>query len=224
VVVAKSEQNSYSRYGEGEDVLSLREILRTVLSRLWVIVLVTLVLVGIAVGYTLVQTPMYEASIKILVGQRQEEGASPNLAGDVEGLQQLTKTLAEAVDSRLVAQAVIKQLNLKITPERFLENLEVQQIPETQFIQVNYKDSSPETASLIANTIGDVFSGLISEVSPDAHDVTATVWERAAVPDAPVSPNLALNISLALVLGLALGLGLVFLLEYLVTGSTRKHS
>jgi len=223
MVALGSERKAYPQYDEGErDVLSLRDIVRIILKRLWVIVLVTLVLVGVAVGFSLAQTPTYESSIKVLVGQRQateDSGSLGNLGNDIQGLQQLTTTLTAAVDSRPVAEAVIKRLNLDMTPESLLANLDAQQIPDTQFIQVTYRDSNPERARLVANTVGEVFSELVSKVSPDANGVTATVWESAVAPDNPVSPNLKLNIFMALVLGVTLGLILVFLLEYLSTGA-----
>ena len=110
--------------------------------------------------------------------------------------------------------AVIRQLDLQITPESFLTNLRSEQIPRTQFIQVGYRDSSPERAKQVANAVGDVFSKQVSETSPTASPITATVWESAATPDRPVSPRVVSNTLLALMLGLALGIGLAFLLEY----------
>ncbi len=201
---------------EGEYVLSLIDFLWVIWRRLWVILLMATVLTGAAVGFSLAQTPMYEASITILIGQERGSSAPGNLGSDVQGLQQLTQTMAEGVNSRPVAEAVIQQHNLRVTPEDFLEDyLSVEQINTTQFIQVDYRDSSSERARLVANTVGEVFSEQVSNVSPSANDVTATVWERADVPDRPVSPNLVLNIGLALVAGLMLGVGLAFLLEYL---------
>lgn len=52
-------------------------------------------------------------------------------------------------------------------------------------------------------------------VSPGANAITATVWERAIVPEEPVSPNPLRDGLLALMLGLMLGTGAAFLLEYL---------
>ena len=51
-----------------EYIISLGDLLQVVWRRLWVIALVAFVLAGSAVAYSLTQTPMYEASIKILVG------------------------------------------------------------------------------------------------------------------------------------------------------------
>lgn len=207
--------NMSAETSQDEYILSLGDLFRVVWKRLWVIVLIAVLLTGAAVGYSLGQTPIYEASIKILVGQEQQSDAPSQLGSDVQGLQQLTLTVAEAVGTRPVAEGVIEELNLKLTPEEFLENLSVEQVSNTQFIQVSYRDTNPERAQQVANTIGEVFSEQVSEVSPSANAITATLWERAVPPESPASPNLPLNTLLALVLGLMLGVGLAFLLEYL---------
>ena len=223
VLEPEHRQRFYSLYGERDDTLSLREIFRIISDRLWVIAIVVMVCVGMAVGFGLAQTPMYESSSTILIGQRQQAGGSPTLGSDVSGLQQLTATLATAAESRPVAEAVIQRLGLGVTPEGLLENLEAQPIPEQLFIQVSYTDPSPEQAQLVANTVGEVFSEQISGVSPDFNAVTATVWAPAVEPTAPVSPNIVLNALMALAVGLALGLGLAFLLEYLGAGAERDE-
>jgi capsular polysaccharide biosynthesis protein len=194
---------------EGEYVLSLVGLLRVVWRRLWVVLVVTTVLAGTAVGWSFGQTPSYQASIKILVGQ--EPGTNEVPIGVLD-LQQLTQTVAEAVDSRPVAEATIKQLGLRTTPENLIANLSVEQVPQTQFIQVSYSDSSPQRAQRVANTVGDVFSQRVFEVSPSADSITATLWERAVLPDEPASPNPPRNGLLALVSGLLLCVVLAFTL------------
>lgn len=199
-----------------EYVLSLGDLFGVIWKRLWVIVLAAVLLTGAAVGYSLGQTPIYEASIKILVGQEQRASEVPSqLGSDVMGLQQLTLTVSEAVGTRPVAEGVIERLDLDLTPEQFLQNLSVEQVSTTQFIQVSYRDPDPERAQRVANITGEVFSDQVSEVSPNANAITATLWERAVAPGAPASPDTLLNALLALVLGLMLGVGLAFLLEYL---------
>jgi len=202
---------------EGGYAFSLQDLFRGLRRRLWVIALMTAVFTGAAVAFSLAQTPMYEASVEILVGQEQGAGSTPgSLGGDVQGLEQLTATMAKGVNSRPIAEEVIQQLNLQVTPEEFLEkHLSVRQVIQTQFIEVNYRDSSPERAQQVANAIGDVFSEQVSQVSPSASAITATVWTRAVVPDEPVSPKPMRTGILALVVGLMLGLGLALLLEYL---------
>jgi capsular polysaccharide biosynthesis protein len=200
---------------ESEPLGVLREVLRGVRKRLWIIVLVAVVLGGAAAVLSLAQTPMYEASIKMLV-QKQGRDASDTLNGDVMGLQQLTLTMVELIQSRPVAEGVIRELDLQITPEAFLQNLSVEQVNATPVITATYEDSSPRVAQHVANTVGEVFSERAAEESPVTEDsVTVSVWERAALPESPASPSLMFNVVVALVVGVMLGVGLAFLLEYL---------
>ena len=202
-------------YADVESPFSLKDLVRIFLHRLWVIVLVVLVLVGTAVGLSLSQEPEYEASTKLLLGQQSDEAAQVNLMGSVEGLQQLTHTVAAAVDSRPVAEEGIQRHGLQMDPENLLERLTVQQIEDTQFLLLSYKDADPERAREIVDSVSDVSTQRIAEANATRSDITITVWEYATVPTSPISPNPIRNGLLALGLGLVLGVGLAFLLEYL---------
>jgi capsular polysaccharide biosynthesis protein len=171
------------------------------------------VLTVVAVGFSFTQTPLYEASIKILIKQQQGSGDPGNLGSNVQGLQQLTQTMASAVKSSHVADRVAQELDGQIDAGELLgDRLRVDQIGQTQFMQVSSRDPSPERARRVVDTIGDVFSEDVSQVNPNA---TATVWDRAATPNTPISPKPLRNGLLALGLGLGLGVVLAFLLEYL---------
>lgn len=208
-------QSSLAEMRENEYV-SLRAALRVIRQRFWIIALTVALFAGAAVSLSLLQTPQYQASIKVLVGQRKDTAAPYSLGSDVQGLQQLTLTLATAADSRPLATTVIRRLDMKITPKVFLEErMNVAPITDTQFIQIDYRDPDPERAKQVANTIGDVFSEKIYKVSSDTNAVTATVWERAVVPDEPVSPDPVRNGLAGLGLGLLVGLILVYLADYL---------
>jgi capsular polysaccharide biosynthesis protein len=158
---------------------------------------------------------VYGASVKLLVGQEPGSDQQVNLAGSVDGLAQLTQTMVQAIDSRPVAEEVIRRQELQTSPANLLGNLTVEQIETTQFIQLYYEDSDPRRAQSVVNAFADVSSERIAEASAGANNLTATVWERAVVPNAPVSPDPVKAGLIALALGLMLGLGLAFLLEYL---------
>src|SRR5215217_7338586 len=91
---------------ESENLLSLRDLLQTIRTRLWVILLTMIVLTGIAAALTFIQTPMYEGSIKILVGQERLNVEGPR--EDAMNLQRLTQTITEGISSRPVAESVIQ--------------------------------------------------------------------------------------------------------------------
>ena len=161
------------------------------------------------------KTPEYEASIEILIGQDQANSVpAGNLVGDVQGLSQLTQTMAEGVKRRPLAEAVIERNSLQVSPADFENRLTVRQIADTSIIWVSYRDLDPDRAQQVASTIGEVFSEQVSEVSPSNYNITATTWEPAERPVSPASPNLVLNMSLALLIGSILGVCLALWLEY----------
>jgi capsular polysaccharide biosynthesis protein len=154
---------------------------------------------------SLAETPQYESSAKILIGQEGWGSQGPSEpVRDVERLQGSTMTLAEVADSRPIAEGTIERLGLSTTPKEFLERLDAEPIENTQFIEVSYTDPNPARANWVVNTVGEVLSRRASEVSPSANTITAHVWEPAQVPDKPMSPNPLRNGLLALVSGLIL--------------------
>lgn len=200
---------------EGEYILSLGDLLGVIRRRLWVVLLVGILMSGAVVGYEVfIQTPEYRSSIRILIGQ--ERGGDPSsLGADVQGLQDVTLTMAEAVNSRSVAEGVVERLNLPMTPGDVLDNISAEQVSTTQFIEVSYTDTDPERAERVANAIGAEFSDKVSQVATGTNNVTAAVWDSAVAPDDPASPNPLRDGVLAFVVGLMLGIGLAFLIDYL---------
>jgi capsular exopolysaccharide synthesis family protein len=194
-------------------LVSLKDLVRTLRKRIWVVLLAIVLIEALAVSSSLLQEPRYEASIQILVGQRSD--VNPTFALSVLDLQQLTSTMSRAVNTRPVAEAVTRRLNLSMTPEDLLANLDSEALEETQFIEVTYRDSDPQRAERVVNAIGEAFSEQVSNASVSASAVTATVWERATVPEEPISPNPVRRTFFGLVIGVILGVGLAFVLETL---------
>lgn len=167
------------------------------------------IIAGTVVMASLAQTPQYESSAKILIGQEIASHQAASGKQEILKLQEETKTLAEATRSRPVAEVVIERLGLSTTPETFLERLNAEPIENTQFIRLSYTDTDPARAQLVANTVGEVLSEEVSRVDHSTNDaITARLWEQAALPTEPVSPNPLRNGLLVLVPGLILIAGL----------------
>jgi capsular polysaccharide biosynthesis protein len=203
---------SENQYG-----LSLKDVARVLWERLPVILLVAGLLTGLVVAFNLAQTPMYEASTKVLIVQeRTGEATDQPLSSQVDGLQQLAGVMTEVVDSQRMAQATIKRTDLQVPPGELVNNLSAEQVNETPVVEIKYEDSRPERAKLIANTIPKVLPDQVSDVNiGTTGPITAKVLDPAFAPSHPVSPNPLRNGFIALVLGLMLGVGLAFLLNYL---------
>jgi capsular polysaccharide biosynthesis protein len=195
---------------------------------LWTIAASLLAAVVVTVA-SLLQTPTYEASAVLLVAQEQGNGQDTNLGGGTEAGDGTgrTQTMIIALDTRPVAEEVIRRLGLEMSPYELLDNLTVEQgenttlislsyvdnsaverVENTKFISlISYEDADPEEAARIAGTFAEVASERISEASATANDITATWWKKAEVPEAPASPKPWRNGLIALVVGLALCAG-----------------
>jgi succinoglycan biosynthesis transport protein ExoP len=199
---------------EGKTI-SLQTVISTILRHGGTIVLVTVVVTGSALGFSLMQAPTYQASVKILVGQKGTNTPNGALSGNVSGLQDLTLTVANGADTLPVAQAAVEKLDApKQSAGEVLGNTSAEAEPGTMFVDISYTGSNPREAQLTANAIGQALSEKVSEVSLGANVITATVWAPATLPQHPVSPNPLRNTLTALVLGTILGVALAFLLDH----------
>jgi capsular polysaccharide biosynthesis protein len=206
----RPESRALEEPAEGEFIFPLRNLLQAVWRRLWVVVLTVTLFVGTAVAWSSMQTPIYEASVRVLVGQGGGLAQDPAY---VESLQKLTGTVGEAVYTRPVAEDVAERMDPNMSPEEVLAGVSAQPLPETQFIDVSYRHPDPEVARDVVNAVGEVLSERIANTSNGS--ITARIWGKAETPTTPISPKPTYNGFVALVLGVFVGLVLVYLLEYL---------
>jgi capsular polysaccharide biosynthesis protein len=157
-----------------------------------------------------------------VLGQKQDSDAPINLGADIQGLQQLTQTMAKAVGTCPTAEELIQELKLHEPARDFLGDLSVEQTGATQFLEISYKHTDPEQGKGIFNSPRDEFSEQVSDVSPTTNAIAATVWEQATVPDTPVSPNPAGERLLALMVETTLGMGLPSSLTSTIAGNHRR--
>jgi capsular polysaccharide biosynthesis protein len=208
----------YSVTNRFEQVPFLRDLLQTIRKRVWIITLTVVVFVGVAIGFSYMQTPIYEVSGRLLVGQNENSERVTSLGSDIMGLQEATHTVATAVNSTPVATDVASKLDLRTDPDVLLKHISIAQVENTQFIEITYTGPDPHQGRKIVDAFGTLGSKRIAESSAGASGIRAEVWESAQPPEAPIEPNPIRNGILAVGLGLMLGFGLTFLLEYLDDG------
>jgi capsular polysaccharide biosynthesis protein len=166
----------------------------------------SLLVAAVVTSASALQTPTYEATARMLVGQEQQKshgGIHPlPPPGDA-----LTQTLMIYIDTRPVAREAIRRLDVRMSPDELLNNLTVEQVESSQFLRLTYTDTDPARAARVVNTVGQVSSERISASSASSSNIVATVFEKAGIPLAPVSPKPLRNGVLTLVAGLALCAG-----------------
>ena len=196
----------------GPRSLSAKDVAQFLRRRLWLIILAPLAISGGSLAFSLLQTPTYEASATVLVGQQQAQGHSS--PARVEELQALIPSALEIITTRPVAEEATSGLDLAIDPEAVLENLSAEQTIESgQLIEVSYTDTDARRSEQLVNAVGEVASERISRLPMSAHDIKATVVEAAKVPRTREEPDLLRNAILAAGLGTMIGFGLAFVGE-----------
>src|SRR5215208_1805491 len=179
----------------------------------------SMAVVLVAVAVTLAsstRTPTYEASAQVRVDQKQgdQQMELANQAGSgemiktlppsVQGLQTIILTMIHTIHTRPVAEETTARLGLRMEPAELLDNLTVEQVENTSFIALTYEGTDPHKATQIVNTVGEVSSELIPESGAAGSQLTAPVYEKAVVPESPVSPKPLRSGLLTLVIGLVL--------------------
>jgi receptor protein-tyrosine kinase len=186
------------------------------------IVLAT-ILIALMVAHVLTSrtTPVYEASIKLLVSQKQVVAPNQPATDPYQVMimnEKLAKTLSEILQGRVIAEEVIEKLDLSVEPIDLLKKISAEPVSDTQIINLTVNDKNPKQAARIANTMGDIFTKTVKDMEPSSRaPVVIKVVEPAIASKEPVRPKPALNAIAGLLFGLTAGIGLAFLLERLDT-------
>jgi len=185
----------------------------------WVTVAVTAMLPLVAsVVFTLIQTPLYEASTRLFVSASSGSSASEVLQG-MNYSQKRVVSYTELIMGETLAQRTIDRLDLDTDPGELKKRITAKSMPDTVLIEVSVLDTSPVRARDIANGLSDEFVQMARELETppggDRPDARVVVEQRATVPSKPVVPQKKRNLAIGLVMGLLLGVGIAVLREIL---------
>lgn len=191
--------------------MELKQYLRVLLSKWWVIALACVITVTSAVIFSEIQPPIYRSSaILQVIPARYDYGLT--LAAE-----QLLRQFANQIHTTTMAQQVIDELQLDISVDKLLANVTVAPIPEDFLIQIDADGPNPEQARDVAGTFAHDFVAFHAAqiMDIDRRDrVQIRILEDARYGWVhwPKTKTLAVAGG---VLGLLIGLLLAFGLEYL---------
>lgn len=198
--------------------MNLQNLIKLVRNR-WVTIAVTalLTLLG-AVAYTLVQTPLYQASTRLFISTTSGSSASDLYQGNLYS-QGRVFSYTQLVMGETLAQRTIDRLGLDMNAATLKTHVTAKTKPNTVLIDVSVLDTSPVQARDIANAMSDEFVMMVQELETPSRgakpEARVVVEQRATIPAQPVVPKKARNLALGIVLGGMLGVGLAFLRDLL---------
>jgi capsular polysaccharide biosynthesis protein len=194
------------------ETIDLREYIHIIRKRIWIIILITAVAVlSSSVISFFILPSVYETATTMMIGKPKEQEQRMEY-NDVLLSQKLVKTYGKLAESRLVSSEVIEDLGLTITPEEFIQKINVSPVQDTEIIMIKVQDRNPKLAAAIANDLALVFQKYVTNIMKVDN---VQIIDKAEIPKEPVKPKPLFNMAIAGFLGIMVGFGVVFLLEYL---------
>ena len=175
--------------------MELRDYVR-ILHKSWVLIFVFLLLgIGFAAAYSIVVTPKYEATTELYVSVRSgDSAATGDLVQGTNFARQAVTSYVDVVDSAIVLDRVIDELQLDATSAELGERIESSSPLNTVLIHIVVSDSDPELAAAIANSVGSNFADIVvNDLEKPEGEAPSLVKietiQPATVPPAPSSPT-----------------------------------
>jgi succinoglycan biosynthesis transport protein ExoP len=199
--------------------VNLRDFFRIIRKSWIILVALTLVGGGVALGYSLWQKPVYSAASQVFVSTTTATTVQELAQSNSFSLARVS-TYADLALTPIVLEPVIKQLNLDITSDALAKTIKSNPSNATTIIKISAANENPVLAAKIANATALSLGATVQRIETNAElgapsPVKLTLIQTAVVPTNPDSPKIPLNVGVGLVIGLALGLGIALLADSL---------
>lgn len=197
-----------------EQDIDLQEMLHTMLKWWWMIALFAIVFPISAYFYTnYTYVPYYTVSATMVVNSEQLKlvGGQVVVSNDVTLSQKLVQTYSIILRSDRVMELVAQDLGLNLPPTYIRQYVSVEYAKDTEVLSVIVRNTDPELAAKICNSI--------MKVAPEAITSTVEVGsvnvvDYAKTPAFPDPPATVRNMLVCALLGLMLGVGIAFLIRF----------
>ncbi len=200
--------------------MPLKEYLRILWKRGWIIIVMAFVTAASAVVFSMLQRPVYRSSIQInVIPARLDLGLT-------ESIKSLMRNYAANIVSNKTLQEVIDRTGQDMTTDMLRSRVKVSSIESDFMIQIDVDDYDPVVAQQLAQSVADVFieNVNISMQDQDKADRVGVSAKDAAEPAYLQSPKKKINALAGGIFGVLLGTVIVLVLEWLNSGIIRSST
>ena len=197
--------------------MELGDYLAIIRRRGWLILLLAVLTSAAAFGFSKIQTPVYQSSLRMLVQPARTD------FGQAQAAKQLLRGYVQWIHSSYRAAKVIDELKLDMTPEQLLSDIEVASDDSSFVIQLNVENTDPNLANDIARTWGNTFIQWRIDDNATQRKEDRVDAEFIDDPQAGLDrPNTKINAAAGAIFGALLGTIILFVLEWIESGVVRR--
>ncbi len=197
--------------------MQLSDYLRILRRRGWIILLLALLTALAAFGFSKMQTNVYKSTLNLLVRPSRTD------FGQSQAAKELLKTYEAWLYSSYRAQAVIDELQLDMTAQELLGDVEVASDNFSFMVSLAVENTDPDLANDIARTWGNqLIQWQQQENDKNRQEDRITIEFRDDPQVALDRPNTRINTLAAFVFGALMGVILIFVLEWLESGVLQR--
>ncbi len=192
--------------------MQLQDYARVLIKRGWIIVLLALLAAASAYGFSKLQTPIYRSTVAL-----NTIPSRPADWGQTQAIKNLMRNYVEQMQSPLLTQLVIDKLQLDVSPDKFISQVNFNADESTLKISIEARHPVPAVAVKMAQTLAETFMSVhdTENLELDQRDrVLVKILRNATSPEI-FSPNTKINTLAGAVLGGLIGILIVFVLEWL---------
>lgn len=197
--------------------MEFRDYIRILRQRGWIIVVLALLTAAAAYGYSRIQTPIYESTLRLLVIPSRTD------FGQAQAAKTLMRGYTQWMNSSFRSAAVINALQLDMTPDQLLGDVAIASDDSSFIITLEVENTNPDLANDIARTWGDLVIQWQEENNAKLRKEDRIGIEFVDSPKAGLkSPRTRINTIAGAVMGALLGFILIFILEWIDSGILRR--
>ena len=208
---------------------SIKDIIRLLLSHIWLIIVITVLGAGAAFGISKFLLPLqYSSHITMYVQSYTGITENANNVNNISNSKQLVNTYMEVLKDDAVMNAVAEKLSMqfeenvlsqnftiggsgKITPASIRSCLAISSVTDTSAVKVTATAKNAEVAAAICNDLTQVAPQYVEEAVGVG---SINTIDTAKVYNTPVAPNTMKNTMIGAVAGFMLIVLIIFLIDF----------
>ena len=196
------ENKAKTKTGKDYYSIDLMHIARTLLHRLWIIILVAVLAATATFAYSaFVIPPSYGAQVLLYVNNSSINFGNTSFdisASDIQASMSLVKTYSVLLENRTTLERVIENSGVDYSVGELKAMISTGSVNETEVMRVVVICGDPYEAAKIANSIAEVLPIRISEIIDGA---SMEVVDTAVPITTKIGPNIERNTILGFILG-----------------------